>query len=493
MGKNWLSWSNASAGLASAIIVLHLGSSASGGDIAFPIKAPPVLPDLTWNGISIIGAIDVSGQYQQYGAPYAGQTFTSSGVIIPQSRTPQWLLAPSQSLQSFIGIKIDRALTPDLKFIARAEMGFNPTTGDIADTLKSLQSNNGLPLASQIASGDGSRAGQIFNGEAWVGFDSKSWGIIHVGRNNAPALDMLAAYDPLVSYGFSLFGFVGVMAGQGSGETARIDNSVKYLGNYGPFRTELMFGAPDTNVKNFFQGTVGFVQPNFSIDLIGGHTSDSVIASSLSGAGNLGSKFLGARIFDTDMYGAFAKYVFNLGGHGPLSTSESKFTLSGGYQRIIMSNPEDGGYSPGHVTIGGYQLGPIFPTNGSSGAGVVNYAFTGGDRKIDTSFIAGKYQYDTQLSFAMAYYLYHSSSFGLGVNSIPGIVAPAYSKMNCSSNSFTNCSGLEQVVSFRTDYQWTKNFMIYGGLAYSKVSGGLAFSYIKTSTFNPTVGLRMTF
>jgi predicted porin len=451
------------------------------------------MPDLTWNGISIIGAIDVSGQYQQYGAPYVGNIYGPSSIIVPQSRSPQWLFAPNQAIQSYIGIKVDRPLTSDLKFIARAEMGFNPTTGDITDAIKSAQKSNGIPLASQNVSGDGGRAGQILNGEAWVGFDSKSWGAIHVGRNNALALDMIFAYDPLASYGFSLFGFNGIMGGQGSAETLRIDASVKYLDTFGPFHTEIMFGAPNTDVESFLQGTIGIVQPNFSIDVLGGHTSDSVFASSLAGPANFGSPFLGARIFDSDMYGVFGKYVFGLGGNGPLSTSESKFTVSGGYTRLIMMNPEDGGYAPGHVTIGGYQLGPVLSTNGSFGSGIVNYAFTGGDRKVDTAFIAGKYQYDSQLSFAMAYYLYYTNSFGQGVNSIPGIVAPSYSNTKCSSSAFSNCAGLEQVASFRADYQWTKNIMIYGGLTYSKVSDGLAFSYIKTSTYTTTAGVRYTF
>lgn len=254
-----------------------------------------------------------------------------------------------------------------------------------------------------------------------------------------------------------------------------------------------MYGRPDTNAKDFVQGTIGFVKPNFSVDLIAGHINDAVGLAALGGPANVGSVLLGARVFDTDMYGAFGKYVFDVGGNGPLTTSDLKFIVSGGYQRLTFSNPADGGYAPGHTTIGGYQIGPVFSTNGSPGAGVVNYAYTGGDRQVDIAFIAGKYQYDSQLSFALAYYWLNQNSFGLGVNSIPGIVAPAYSSTKCSSSSFTNCAGSENVVSFRTDYRWTKNVMIYGGSTYSKVSGGMAFSYLNTSTFVHTAGVRLTF
>jgi predicted porin len=453
MKTGWFNRRSMGAGLACFITGVFLAPGASAADVQFPLKAPPIIPDLTWNGISVIGAIDVAGQYQQYGAPFAGNTTGGSSIIAPFSRSAQWQFDPNQSLQSYIGIKVEHSLSSDLKFIARAEMGFIPTTGDLADSLKSLQKNNGIPLALQTMNNDGPRAGQILNGEAWAGFDSKPWGTIHVGRNNAVSLDMLGAYDPLASYGFSLLGYVSFLSGQGSSETSRVDQSIKYLNTVGPFRTEIMFGAPNTNVKTFAQGTIGIVKPNWSVDLLAGHTADSVSASALGGAANVGSNFLGARVYDTDMYGIFGKYVFDVSGQGPLSTSESKFTVTGGYSQLILSNPADGGYAPGHTTIGGYEIGPVFATNGSFAAGVVNYAYTGGNRKIDMSFITGKYQYDTQLSFALAYYRYDASSFGLGVNSLPGIVAGSYSNTNCSSSAFSNCAGVEQVVSFRSDYQ----------------------------------------
>jgi predicted porin len=493
-GKS-LKTSGIAAGLLCGMALASLSSSATAADAGvgiFPVKAPPVIPDLTWHGITLIGAIDVSGQYEQYGAPYAGNIYSSASFIAPYNRSAQWLFAPNQSLQSFIGVKVEEPVTSDLKFIARAEMGFNPTTGELADGLKSLQKNNGVPLSLQTVNVDAPRAGQILNGEAWAGFDRQGWGAIHVGRNRSVAADMVSAYDPLASYGFSLFVAVPFLGGQGSSETAIIDGSIKYLNNFGPLRTELMFGAPGTNAKDFYQGTIGYVRPDFSVDLIAGHIDDAVSASALAGPANLGSTFLGARVFNTDMYGGLGKYVFDLAGHGPLTTSESKFIVSGGYQRLVFSNPSGGGFAPGHATVGGYVIGPILSTNGSSAAGVVNYTYAGGDRLVDISFIAGKYQYDSQLSFAMAYYRVDQNSFGFGVNSIPGVVAPTFSTTKCSSNAFFNCAGTLQAVSFRTDYWWTKNLLLYAGVNYSKTSGGLAFSFIKTSTINPTVGVRFT-
>ncbi|ABD85686.1 porin [Rhodopseudomonas palustris] len=479
--------------LAFAAASIGLVASAAAADLPAFVKAPPVMPDLTWHGITIFGAYDIAGQYESNGAPYNGSAYSSAGIISPFNRGPQWVLAPNQSIQSFIGVKVDEKITDQLHVIARLEMGFNPTTGEISDTLKSMQKANGIPLNQQYVNGDGPRAGQVLNGEAWAGFEEKTWGTLHVGRNNAVSADMLFAYDPLSSYGFSLFGYVGILGGGGSSETVRVDQSIKYLNKWGPIRVEAMYGNPNTNTKEFYQGSIGLVDLNYSVDVVAGHASDLVSSSALAGPANLGSQFLGARVSDADTVGVFGKYVFDLGRNGLRDPNESRFTLSGGVSRIEFSNPSDGGWAPGHTTIGGYQIGPAFATNGSSAAGIVNYAYTGGNRVLIASFIAGKYQYDAQWSAALAYYRYDQKSYGLGVNGLPGIVAPSFSTQACSSSSYINCAGGEQVVSFRVDYDWTKNLKLYGGLAYSKVDGGFAFSYLKTSEFAPTVGMRLTF
>jgi predicted porin len=483
-------------GRALACVAASLGfvTSANAADLdGLIIKAPPEVPVLTWNGITFIGVIDVAGQYEAKGAPYSGAAASTYSIVAPGGRNSQFILAPNQATVSYIGFKVDERLTSNVDFIARAEMGFNPTTGDLIDAPLASQRMNGIPLASQNVIGDSARAGQILNGEAYVGFKADTWGAIQVGRTGIVSRDMLGAYDPLASYGFSLIGYTGTFVGQGSAETGILDQSIKYLNSFGPFRVEVMYADPGTAAKGFTQGSFGYVQPNFSVDLLAGHASDIVSVSALAGPANLGSQFIGALVSDTDMYGAFAKYVFNVGGSGPFSTLESKFTVSGGYSRLVFSNPADGGLAPGHITAGNYELGPVLSPNGSIGSGIVNYAYTGGDRLMDISFITGKYQYDPQFSFVLGYYRYDSHSYGFGVSSLPGIVAPIYSKTNCSSSSFINCSGTEQVLSFRTDFQWTKNLMLYAGIAYSKVSGGMAFGFLNRYDYDPTVGVRFTF
>jgi predicted porin len=461
-------------------------------DLQLPFKAPPELPDLTWKGITFIGNIDVSAQYETNGSPYAGGIYTSNAQVVPWGRQPTFVFAPNQEAQSYWGFKIDELLWNDFHFIGRVESGFNPTTGELSNGLRTLQSMNGIPTNQQVMNGDAARAGEIFNGEAWAGFSSRTWGTVHIGRNNMLSTDMIGAYDPLASYGFSLYGWVGFLAGQGGAETPRVDESIKYQKEFGPFRISAMFGQPQNSLRQMYQGTAGVVFSNFSVDVIGGHVNDLVNGSSLSGAANLGSPFLGGRVSDTSMLGIFGKYSVNLSRPSSPDIKPPSLTFSGGYQRLDFTNPSDGGDNPGHVLDGGYQLGPVLATNGSSGSGIVNYAYTGKDRMVNMYFAAVKYQYDEKLSFATGYYRYDGSSYGLGVNGIPGIVAPAFSKTDCSSFSFINCSGTQQTASIRADYQWNKNIIFYTGMAYSSVSGGFAFSYLKFNNLDPTVGMRFT-
>jgi len=481
-------WLKAIRILLSWLAVLSIASPALAADLP---KLPEV-PDLSWHGITFIGNIDVALQYETHGAPYAGMIYSPESFIGASSRQGQFFLAPNQESQSFVGIKVDERIIPGWHFVSRLEVGLIPTTGELADALKSAQKMNGILAAQQVQAGDGPRAGQIFNGEAWGGLSSDRFGTLRLGRNRSIPFDTLVTYDPLASYGFSQIGYNGTFTGQGSPETSFVDSSIKYLKDYKHFSTELIYAQPRSDARQFGQGMVGVVYPNFSVSAIGGAGTDQLLISSLAGAANLGSQFLGAKVFDTTMYGFFGKYVFHIGRHKvPAEKSfDAKLTLSGGYDHIDISNPTAGGWAPGHTTIGGYSIGPVYSTNGLGGGGIVNYGFTGGDRIVKVYFGGLKIEPRPRWTFGLAYYRYDQSSFGLGVPNLPGIVAPAYSTVACSGNAFANCSGAMQSGSFRTDYQWSKNVNLYAGVAYSRVDNGFAYGFIKTSTADPMVGAR---
>jgi hypothetical protein len=480
--------------LAASTLALSAATPASAQGIDFArliAEGPSAIPDLRWNGITLIGAIDVSGQYESRGSPYHGDMFTSAGIIGPANRSPQWVFAPNQVLQSYIGVKVDEPIGHGIALVGRAEFGFNPTTLDVSDALKSLRRANGVPASQQYTSGDGTRAGQVLNGEAWGGIKVAHLGELRAGRNDTISLDLAGIYDPLLSYGFSLSGYVVLLIGQGSPETPRIDHSIKYLGMFGPIRVKAIYGDPGTDVKQFYQGSIGYVRPRLSVDVFGGHASDMMSATALSGPANLGSHYLGARVFDTAMYGVFTRFVFCLDKGCAGGEAGSSLSFTSGYQHLAYSNPADGGFAPGHRTIGGYEIGPALSTTGAPGAGIVNYSYAGGDRLVKLHFLAAKYTIDPKWSVMTGYYRFDQNGFGYDVNRLPGIQAPSYSNGKCSSKAFFNCSGSEDVASVRTDFKWSRNIILYGGVTYSRVRGGFAFGYLATSTVSPTLGVRL--
>jgi predicted porin len=141
---------------------------------------------LTWNGITLYGTVDIGVAYQNHGAPLSQDFYTTLQYMVGSSNNKSITSIASSGLsQSKVGLRGLEPLNDDISFVFNAESGFNPTSGKLADAPKSLINNNGIPLAERKSAGDGSRAGQLFNGQAWGGFASKTWGTLSIGRQVA--------------------------------------------------------------------------------------------------------------------------------------------------------------------------------------------------------------------------------------------------------------------------------------------------------------------
>src|SRR6202042_641737 len=119
-------------------------------------------------------------------------------------------------------------LNEEWSAVFQVESFFNPQSGQIADSLKSLAANNGRSLTSQSIGVDGSSAGQAFQ-TAYVGFSSPRFGTLTFGRQQTLLAEGSIKYDP--NYGASAFGLIGASntySGGGSSEDNRIDSTVKY-------------------------------------------------------------------------------------------------------------------------------------------------------------------------------------------------------------------------------------------------------------------------
>src|ERR1700735_3342763 len=189
---------------------------------------------LTWHGITLYGVIDVGVQYDTHSAPFTPYRPAASGNIVRQnSRQSVIGLTPSNMGQSRVGLQGIERLNDEFSAVFQIETFFNPQSGEIADSLKSLAVNNGRSLANQTVNVDGSSAGQGFQ-TAFVGLKSTQFGTLTFGRQTTLLLEGMIKYDP--NYGASAFGLLGASntySGGGSQEDNRLDSTAKYHVDFG--------------------------------------------------------------------------------------------------------------------------------------------------------------------------------------------------------------------------------------------------------------------
>jgi predicted porin len=415
---------------------------------------------LTWNGITLYGTVDIGIAYQNHGAPLSQDFYPGLQYMIGKSNDKSiTTIAPSGLSQSKVGLRGVEHLNDEFAFIFNVETGFNPTSGKLADAPKSLINNNGVALANQKSAGDGSRAGQIFNGQAWAGFSNKELGNLTIGRHVTLLGDNIVKYDPMNgSYAFSVIGYSGLTAGGGNTEDVRLDDSIKYTWKYDAFHLGALyqFGKSDASPGEAWQGNLGFDFGGFSVDGVYAQKKDAIAAASLSAAqiaSGLPRESLAATISDNESWSLLGSWT----GGG--------FKLYGGYEHITFSNPSLP-VAAGFAGLGGYWIS------------VTNNAAFPHDKKFDVSWFGAKYMITKDFDITGAYYHYNQDAYGV---------------VHCSTNVAGNCSGSEDVFSMRLDYRFNKRFDVYAGVAYSKVSDGLSNGYLHDSEYDPMVGFRFQF
>jgi len=416
---------------------------------------------LTWNGITLYGTVDIGIAYQNHGAPLSQDFYPTLQYMIGSSNNKSITTIASSGLsQSKVGIRGVEALNDDISFVFNAESGFNPTSGKFADGPKSLINNNGIGLTERKSAGDGSRAGQLFNGQAWGGFSSKTWGTLSIGRHVTLFGDNTSKYDPMNgSYAFSIIGYSGLTAGMGDTQDVRLDDSVKYTFKQDWFHAGAFyqFGKSDSSPGEAWQLDAGFDYAGFSVDALWGEKKDAIAAASLSAAQlalpGVPHDSLAATISDNEAWQIAASWT---GG---------AWKASGGYEHITFSNPSLP-VAPGFSGLGGYWI-----------AFTNNTAFPH-DRKLDVSWLGLKYNFTKDFDITGAWYGYNQDAYGA---------------VKCSDTRAGNCSGNEDVWSMRLDYRFTKRFDVYGGFAYSKVEDGLASGFLNDSVTTVMTGFRFNF
>src|SRR5580704_13784963 len=188
---------------------------------------------LTWQGITLYGVLDIGLQYDTHSAPFTPYRPAASGNIVRQNSYQSVTgLTPSNMGQSRVGVQGIEPLSGEWAVLFQVESFFNPQSGQLADSLKSLAANNGKPLTQQSVGVDGSSAGQIFQ-TAYAGFRSEHFGELTVGRQITLLSEGAIKYDPnYMATAFGLLGASNTYVGGGSSEDNRLNSTAKYLLNF---------------------------------------------------------------------------------------------------------------------------------------------------------------------------------------------------------------------------------------------------------------------
>jgi predicted porin len=423
---------------------------------------------LTWQGITLYGVVDIGVQYDTHGAPFTPYRPSASGNIVRQnSRQSVTGLTPSNMGQSRVGLQGIEHLNDEFSAVFQIETFFNPQSGEIADSLKSLAVNNGRSLTSQTVNVDGSSAGQAFQ-TAWVGVKSVRFGSLTFGRQTTLLLDGTIKYDP--NYNATAFGLLGASntySGGGAQEDNRLDSTAKYSVSF----TDLVhlaalykFSGASGSANTAFQADLGGEYAGVSLDAYYSKENSAITATYLTAAQVAGlpalgysvSNSLAATISDNEAYALMALYKFD-----PL-----KFFA--GYERIVYTDPHTplGG---GFQDIGGYVL-----------AFVTNNAYIN-SKKVQVYWTGVRYSVSPHLDLTAAYYGYQQNAYGTGAQA------------GCTTNAHSTCSGSFEAFSLDADYRFNQHFDAYVGAMYSGVHDGVASGYLETTNINPTIGARYKF
>ena len=431
----------------------------------FLIADPDDCP-LAWNGVRLYGRFDYGVGYESHGVPFNGNYPNGVETLISKnSNGARFTLVPNGLGQSHIGIKGVEPIASNWSLVFKFENGFDPYTLQRANGPKSLVENNTTPLDAQTANGDSSRAGQLFNTEAYVGLSNPTYGELLAGRQNSLIVDGASRFDPMgAAPSFSVIGVSNTAAGGGDTETARYNTSLKYRIGVGPFHFAGLYqfgGFDQGNASNgaFSLGMTGDFGPlTFGVE--GERNKDAVSLS------NFAQFPLPPGVSANALKGTLSN---NTSGIVGVRYTFGNAALYSGWEYILFANPTDA-YADGFTAIGNYPVPPGF---------VNSTAYT--EHKILRVFWTGvRYALRDNLDIAGAYYHYYQNDYNAAPCTDGGLSA-------------SSCGGALNAFSAMISYRPAKRVEAYGGFLWSQVTGGLASGYLYRTNFAPTIGVQVNF
>jgi Gram-negative porin len=495
--------------LAYALTITGFAAAAQAGDLDLGSIKDPLPDTLTWQGVTLYGTIDVGYGYQSHGAPTNGDFRQDAVYNIYSSKFANKSYSGLESQaaeQSFVGLIVEEPVAPGLKAVARLETSFDPLYGVINDGPKSLLENAGTPLSQQSANADSSRAGQAFNGPAYGGVASDTYGTLSIGRHTSIQGDVFREYDPQdLSNAFSLLRWSSALAGAGVTESSNLDNSIKYRNQIGPVHVAGIYstGGPDTGFFGPAYGAnVGGAYRGFSLDTVyqkvnaGAQASADTVSglnvNAAPAAGQFSNTLVKALIADSDSWSVQGKYTFEFGGgykdggYKDDASGGPQLTVYGGFEDIQYYNSSlarDEEYV-GQTIAGGYTIGNPTLLNAGGLKGSFNYYV--GTRELEVAWTGATYALASGWTFSAGYYhIYQPAYSSL---SKPGTPQPGSPNQQAGYTAGSLNDG-----SFVVDYRFDKHFDVYAGVNYSAIDGGLASGYLANNDTSVVSGVRLKF
>jgi predicted porin len=443
--------------------------------LAPDVRKRKEVPALTFAGITLYGTVDIGVEYVSHGAPLSATWSPGLPSFIQNFSNHSITSVNGNGLsQSKIGISGVESLfgLGDWNGVFRVETGFNPWSGRLVDGPGSLITDNGKAAAVKISAGDSSRAGQVFNGVAFAGVSSATFGTLTFGRQNGLMLDMLNKYDPqLQAQAFSPIALSGTSGGLGDTQSNRLDSSLKYVLQMGPGRIGYIhgFGTDGYVPQSSNEFSVGADFAGFSIDALYGVVHGEVAAASLSAANVTALNTAPEPLPGWSLSNTLAATVSDNTGYSLQTSYNAKdyfpIKFYAGWERIKYNNPSHPD-PVGTIDIGGYILG------------VVNNTAYGIQKILQISWVGARWSITPDFDLTAAGYGYNQKS---------------YAASGCRNASAATCAGELADLSLVGDWHFTKRFDAYAGVNWSRVQNGLSEGYLFTSEYNPMVGVRFNF
>ena len=298
--------------------------------------------------------------YFYTGMNYAPHGSTNGGAVLPS----QSQFTNNSMSQSMVGVKIEEGIGYGFTAIGKLESGFDPAGDSLSDACKSVYEAAVYKASNLVRHSCRQRRWRPLRPVLLIGQDggisNAMYGTLTGGRHNSLMTDDIGTYDPNHgSYAFSLIGFTGTpVAGGGSTEDSRWDNSIKYTYQYGPAHASVLYsnGGNGTSILgNAVGANVGATYKGFSLD--GYYTQEN--GAVYLNSGNLTGHNIGFNytISNNESFGAMGKYALDFNGGFKDEMPASKLTFFGGYVHVDVTNPDHSQASyAGDQTLNSYGL-----------------------------------------------------------------------------------------------------------------------------------------